>query len=315
MTAGDARRRSEPRRSARPRPQSLRRVTAHMTGAVASIVRVSLAAVRINGRTSECSRALRGKSRNRTEIATVSRAYLRCRQPGCGSVPALSILRFVPARGGLYGSAMRGFFSNPRRLLIVIHDLVMTAAAMSGCVLFSFRRHRADAALPLAADRSSRLSGLCRRGLLDFQALCRQVALCVLAGPVEHFSRRDGAGAVAAGARLRAGRAVFLRHVFLRQNHHSSLLGAADVFPRWAAHRLPAVPACAHAAPRQRSGSGSRHSSPGARRTPKFCCAPSRAARSPSCGRSASCRRRAPTRARRCAAFRCAAICRILKSP
>ena len=53
-------------------------------------------------------------------------------------MPAPSILRFVPPRAGLYGSAMRGFFSNPRRALIVIHDLVMTAAAMLAAFYFRF---------------------------------------------------------------------------------------------------------------------------------------------------------------------------------
>ena len=82
---------------------------------------------------------------------------------------------------------MTGFFSNPRRLLIVTHDLVMTAAAMLAAFYFRFedigltqRFHWLLIVLP-------RLSGLCRDGLLDFQALCRQVALCVLAGPVNIF--------------------------------------------------------------------------------------------------------------------------------
>jgi FlaA1/EpsC-like NDP-sugar epimerase len=45
-------------------------------------------------------------------------------------------LHFFIARGRLYGSAMRGFFGNPRRLLIIVHDLVMTAAAIVAAFYF-----------------------------------------------------------------------------------------------------------------------------------------------------------------------------------
>src|ERR1700728_1648006 len=55
---------------------------------------------------------------------------------GRGRVP--SIVRFVIVRAGLYGSAMWGFFGNPRRVLIVIHDLVATAAAILAAFYFRF---------------------------------------------------------------------------------------------------------------------------------------------------------------------------------
>src|SRR5215469_2701795 len=38
----------------------------------------------------------------------------------------------------VYGSAMRGFFGNPRRLLIIVHDLVATAAAILAAFYFRF---------------------------------------------------------------------------------------------------------------------------------------------------------------------------------
>jgi FlaA1/EpsC-like NDP-sugar epimerase len=53
-----------------------------------------------------------------------------------GGKPA--ILRFFIVLGGLYGSAMRGIFGNPRRVLIVCHDLVMTAAAILAAFYFRF---------------------------------------------------------------------------------------------------------------------------------------------------------------------------------
>jgi FlaA1/EpsC-like NDP-sugar epimerase len=38
----------------------------------------------------------------------------------------------------VYGSAMRAFFGNPRRLLIIVHDLVVTAAAILAAFYFRF---------------------------------------------------------------------------------------------------------------------------------------------------------------------------------
>lgn len=38
----------------------------------------------------------------------------------------------------VYGSAMRGFFGNPRRVLIIVHDLVATAAAILAAFYFRF---------------------------------------------------------------------------------------------------------------------------------------------------------------------------------
>ncbi len=126
-----------------------------MTGAVASIARVSLAALRLESKRPlaemsgpPCAAVNRETALNRHCLKGLPAAWPSGDAALC---PRFSILRFVPARGGLYGSAMTGFFSNPRRLLIVTHDLVMTAAAMLAAFLFPFRRHRADAALPLAA--------------------------------------------------------------------------------------------------------------------------------------------------------------------
>jgi len=53
-----------------------------------------------------------------------------------GDKPA--ILRFFIAWGGLYGSAMRGLLGNPRRALVVIHDLAVTAAAILATFYFRF---------------------------------------------------------------------------------------------------------------------------------------------------------------------------------
>ena len=39
-------------------------------------------------------------------------------------------MRFFPARSLDYNDAMRGFLHNPRRVLIVAHDLVVTALAL-----------------------------------------------------------------------------------------------------------------------------------------------------------------------------------------
>ena len=147
-----------------------------------------------------------------------------------------------------------------------------------------------------------------RRRLLDLQPLCRQVALRVVAGPVEHFPRRDGAGVVAAGARLRPG----LRRISTAPSSSARLPLRSTGCCRCSFSVARASPtACSGTRARSTMPEvrkRSRRWSPGAPRTPKSCCAPSRAALSPRSGRSASCRRLAPIRASRCAAFRYAAI-------
>ena len=167
-------------------------------------------------------------------------------------MPAPSILRFVSPRAGLYGSAMRGFFSNPRRALIVIHDLVMTAAAMLAAFYFRFediglaqRFHWLLIVLPGYLVYAGVVYWIFKlyvakwrfASLPDLWNILRAVTVLALSLLVLDYVL------VAP---------YFYGTFFLRQDHDSALLGAADVFPRRAANRLPAVPTFAHAAPRQR---------------------------------------------------------------
>jgi FlaA1/EpsC-like NDP-sugar epimerase len=57
---------------------------------------------------------------------------MACADPGA----ARSVI-FLSAEA-VYGSAMRDFFRNPRRVLIVVHDLVVTAAAIVAAFYFRF---------------------------------------------------------------------------------------------------------------------------------------------------------------------------------
>ena len=174
-------------------------------------------------------------------------------------------------------------------------------------LLHPLRGARPPRSASSAVGGIARLSPLCRDGLLAVPPLPRQMAVRLVAGSVQHFPRRDGAGPVAAGARLCAGRAQHARRLLLRQDHDRALLVPPDVLPRRAADRVSVFPLRAHAPSCDGDRAGRRRWCSAAPPMPRFCCAPSKATRSRRSGRSASCRRRRPTRASGCAAFRCSA--------
>ena len=195
-----------------------------------------------------------------------------------------------------------------RKVLIVAHDLLATAAA----ILASFYIRFEEVGL---AERWRGWSSCCR-------------ASCVYAGVVYQLfglykakwrfaSLPDLYNIFRAATVLAVSLLVLdyvlvapqcLRHVLLRQDHDRALLVASRC-SSWAGRASPiAISAITRTRSTRRRAIGRRRSwcwaAPPTRRC---CCAPSRAARSRRSGRSASCRRRLPTRARRCAAFRCSA--------
>ena len=97
---------------------------------------------------------------------------------------------------------MKRLFSLTRRsVLIVLHDIVATAAAI--VATFGVRFDEAQFAQRLPALKFLPLFlDLRRGGLFRLQPAPQQVALHLAARPHQHRARRDRAGAVAAGARL-----------------------------------------------------------------------------------------------------------------
>jgi O-antigen biosynthesis protein WbqV len=80
---------------------------------------------------------------------------MRHRRGGKSIAIAMACANLAATRSGVflsaeavYGSAMREFFRNPRRLLIVVHDLVATAAAIVAAFYFRFE----DAGLAARLD-------------------------------------------------------------------------------------------------------------------------------------------------------------------
>ena len=213
-------------------------------------------------------------------------------------MPAPSILRFVPPRAGLYGSAMRGFFSNPRRALIVIHDLVMTAAAMLAAFYFRFE----DIGL---AQRFHWLL-IVLPGYLVYAGVVYWIFKLYAAK--WRFASLPDLWNIFRAVTVLALSLLVLDYVLVAPNFYGTFFfGKITIVLYWVlqmfflggpriAYRL-----FRHARTQHTSAdpTRSRRSSPGAPPTPKFCCARSRAARSRRSGRSAFCRRRAPTRARR----------------
>ncbi len=198
----------------------------------------------------------------------------------------------------------------PRMLLILLHDLVATAAA----IVVSFYIRFEEAGL---AERWRLLvvvlpAFLVYAGIL--YTLVRPVpvemAFYVAAGAAKHRQCGDRARALAAGPRLSAAGAERLRHVLLRQDHHRALLVPADLFPRRARVSPIGISATRGRFVIPRPRMRSPISCSAVRPTPKCCCARSKAERSRKSVRSASCRRRRPTATRRSAACPCSAASR-----
>ena len=181
---------------------------------------------------------------------------------------------------------------SPRRALVVAHDLLATAAAV---VASFFIRFEAAGLVERGDKLLIFLPGfIVYAGIIYFlfHLYEVEVAVRVAAGPDEHHARGDGAGGVAAGARLHPGRAQRARAVLLRQDHHRPLLGAADGVPGRPPGSATATSATPAPGSRRAPPRPIRRSSSDAPPTPKCCCARSRAARSRRPGRSASSRRR-----------------------
>src|SRR6266700_1451681 len=105
----------------------------------------------------------------------------------------------------------------PRMWLILVHDLLATAAAVVASFFIRFEEG--------------------------------EVALHLAARSLQHRARRHGAGAYSACARLRTVGAERLRHFLFRQNHHRALLASADCIPVRPAHCLPLLSLHPHPAP------------------------------------------------------------------
>ena len=137
---------------------------------------------------------------------------------------------------------------SPRRALVVAHDLLATAAAV---VASFFIRFEAAGLVERGDELLIFLPGfIVYAGIIYFlfHLYEVEVAVRVAPGPDEHHARGDGAGRVAAGARLHPGRAQRARAVLLRQDHHRPLLGAADGVPGRLQGRLPLLPLHPHPA-------------------------------------------------------------------
>ena len=153
---------------------------------------------------------------------------------------------------------MRAFFRNPRRVLIVVHDLVMTALAIIATLYIRFDNGASgglEAAI-IGLSSSCLVMWSMPDRLLVLPPLYGQVAFRVLAGFVEHRPRRHVSGDFAVGARLHPALSDAVRHLFLRQDNDRAVLAAADVFSRRPALRLPSVPTFAHATACEGSGCG-----------------------------------------------------------
>ena len=134
---------------------------------------------------------------------------------------------------------MRGFFRNPRRVLIVVHDLVATAAAILATLYVRFedvgleqRYHWLVIILPAYLVYAGVVYWFFRlyiakwrfASLPDLWNIFRAVTVLAFSLLVLDY--------VLVAAEL-------LRHLLLRQDHDRALLVPADVFSRRAAHRLP----------------------------------------------------------------------------
>ena len=126
---------------------------------------------------------------------------------------------------------MFGLNFSPRKVLIIAHDLLVTAAAVVASFYVRFEAvglmERKDALYVF-------LPGfIVYAGIVYFlfHLYEFEMALCLAARPDEHRARVVGLGGVAVGARLYSGGAQRARPVLLRQNHHRALLAAADGVP------------------------------------------------------------------------------------
>ena len=138
----------------------------------------------------------------------------------------------------------------PRQILIVLHDLVATAAALLLTFFVRFEGAALDARLAELKYLPVFLAYAAAIYLI-FGLHRNKWRFTSVPDLYDIFRAIDRAGGFAARARLRAGRAQCLRHVLLRQDHHPALLVLADVLPRRHAYRLPLFPLRAHAAARQ----------------------------------------------------------------
>ena len=149
----------------------------------------------------------------------------------------------------------------PRQILIMLHDVVATAAAL--VLTFVMRFEEPQLSAKLAALPYLPLFLALRGGrLFRLRHAPQQVALHVAAGPLQHLPRQHGAGRHAARRRLRPGRAQRLWPLLLRQDHHPAVLVPADILPGRLAGRLPLFPLHAHDPAR---AGRRRHTDPGAR--------------------------------------------------
>src|SRR6516162_5171130 len=149
---------------------------------------------------------------------------------------------------------MRGFLGNPRRVLIVVHDLVVTVLAMLATLYIRFgdgqnggleiRYPWLLAILPCYVAYA---------GLIYWYFHLYMAKWRFAARPAKYFPRGHGIGDFAARARLRAVVSNAIWDFLLRQNHHRTLLVLADVLLGRSSDRLSAIQALAHATARQRS--------------------------------------------------------------
>ena len=188
-----------------------------------------------------------------------------------------------------------------RRVLIVAHDLVHDRGRHCRRASISGSRQRAlSRAAPLAADRSCPAFSSMPARLFAFQLYAAKWRFASLPDLMNIFRAVDGAGACRCWCSITCWSRPTSTARSSSARSPSCSTGCCRCFSsggRVSPIAISAIPARSTTSALDASDSDTRRSA--ARPTPRFCCAPSRAARSTKCGRSASCRRRAPTRARR----------------
>ena len=127
--------------------------------------------------------------------------------------------RPAPRCSGDDGTMIRFSTFTPRMWLILAHDLLATAAAVVASFFIRFEEAGLAERWRWLVILLPAFVALCRPGLRLLRSLQGEVALHLAARPLQHRSRRDRAGGLAAGARLRPGGAECLRHLLLRQDH------------------------------------------------------------------------------------------------
>ena len=130
--------------------------------------------------------------------------------------------------GKTRGTVPMAFHFSPRRTLVIAHDLVMTAAAVVASFYIRFEAAglaEREEPLLLFLPGFVAYAGVVYYLFHLYEAKWRFASLPDLMNILRAV---DGARGVAAGARLRAGRAQRARAVLLRQDHHRALLGPAD---------------------------------------------------------------------------------------